>query len=325
MTQNGNGPDPMHAVGERWFADTTSFADDMVQHWGDWGVDSEYGRLEAVLLRRPGAELEQVTDPSAVRFRQAVDPQLARQQHDQLAELYRSHGVKVHYIEQMAPDRPNGMFVRDLVAMTPEGAILARPAMAARRGEERYAAQALSQLGVPILKTVNGSGTFEGADLMWVDPETVFLGLGNRSNRQGLEQVERELRAMGVAEVIYLQIPYGWAHIDGLINIIDSRTAVCFPWQTPFVAAKALKDRGFEILEIANVAEMRSTMPVNFVALAPGVIVMAAGSPTAAAMYRAAGIEVLELDISELMKAWGAVHCLTGFLKRESVRSGSRV
>ena len=38
--------------------------------------------------------------------------------------------------------------LRDNVLMTPEGAIVGRQAMECRRGEERYAAEALAELGV---------------------------------------------------------------------------------------------------------------------------------------------------------------------------------
>ncbi|MDQ7793637.1 MAG: arginine deiminase family protein [bacterium] len=311
--------DTPRSVGERWFADATPFEEDLPRYWGDWGVDSEYGGLKAVLVRRPGREWEGLTDPVAIRFRDLPDPAKARDQHDQLMAVYAQHGVKVHYVEEMAPDKPNGLFCRDLCVMTPEGAILARPALAVRRGEERYLARTLGQLGVPIIRTVNGRGTFEGADLMWLDRSTAFLGLGNRSNADGVAQVERELRAMGCEHVIQVQIGYGSVHLDGFMNIVDSRTAVCFPWKTPFVVVAALRDRGFRLLEIANVHEYQSVMPSNFVALAPGLIVMPAGAPETARMYRQAGIEVIEADVSELQKGWGAMHCMTTFLKREPV------
>ena len=50
--------------------------------------------------------------------------------------------------------------------MTPEGAIVCRPGISARRGEERFAAQTLSKLGVPIIRTINGGGIFDGACAM---------------------------------------------------------------------------------------------------------------------------------------------------------------
>ena len=44
--------------GERWFPKETTFEEDMNLYWGDWGVASEVEKLRAVLLRRPGREVE---------------------------------------------------------------------------------------------------------------------------------------------------------------------------------------------------------------------------------------------------------------------------
>ena len=44
--------------GERWFPKESYFEDDITEYWGDWGVSSEVDTLKAVLLRRPGKEIE---------------------------------------------------------------------------------------------------------------------------------------------------------------------------------------------------------------------------------------------------------------------------
>ena len=138
----------------------------MNQYWGDWGVSSEVDTLKAVLLRRPGKEVEHF-DAAEYRFADVpVDVELMRRQHDAVARIYKEHGVKVYYVEEQREDRPNAVFCRDLMFMTPEGAIITRPGMAARRGEERYIAKALADLGVPIVRTINGDGMFEGANAM---------------------------------------------------------------------------------------------------------------------------------------------------------------
>ncbi len=308
----------MEATGERWFAKPTTFEEDMKDLWGDWGCDSEIGTLRAVLVRRPGREIENV-DPARARFRAPVDPERARAQHDALCGLYREHGVAVHYVERMGEDRPNGYFVRDLVAMTPEGAILARPALEVRRGEERYVAETLARLGVPIIRTVAGAGTFEGADLMWLDRKTAFLGLGNRSNAEGLRQVAEELRRMGVEEIVTVQHSFGGVHLDGIFNIADRDVVVLFPWQTPFVVYEVFKRRGFRIIEVNDVREAKERSAANFVALAPGRVVVAQGAPRTAEALSRAGVEVIEIDVSELQKGWGSLHCMTAFLKRDSL------
>jgi len=304
--------------GERWFALDTTLREDLPQYWGPWGVDSEIGRLRAVLLRRPGEEVARVTDPAQARWLACMDLSRAREEHDRLAETYRRHGAEVYYVERTDPDKPNALYVRDTVAMTPEGAIVGRPAIGARRGEERYVAEALARLGVPILRTISGSATFEGADLMWVDRETVILGWGNRSNREGLRQVEEVLRPMGVSNFVYAQVPFGQAHIDGLFNLADRDVALLFPWQTPFVVAQALRERGYRLVEIESPHEAKLGMASNFVCLEPGLVVMPAGNPLARRALEEAGVQVITADIAELQKGWGAIHCMTAFLRRES-------
>jgi N-dimethylarginine dimethylaminohydrolase len=81
-----------------------------------------------------------------------LDVEKARCQHEALAQAYIQAGVKVFYVEPGEASLPNQMFVSDLMFMTPEGAVLARPASTVRAGEERWVARRLAELGVPILK-----------------------------------------------------------------------------------------------------------------------------------------------------------------------------
>ena len=170
-----------------------------------------------------------------------------------LADAYRAAGVVVHYVERGRIDKPNAMFVRDLMLMTPEGAIVTRPASTVRAGEERLVAEALAQLGVPILMSVHGSGTFEGADVIWVDKHLCFLAEGLRTNEEGANQVERMLREIGVAEVVRVGLPHGAMHLDGLLAI-DRDLAVVWPRRT-FKVVNTLRKRGFRFIEVDDERE----------------------------------------------------------------------
>ena len=305
--------------GFKWSARTTSLREDMPVWWGDWGVSSECGTLRAVLLRRPGPELDAVEDFDAAQMRSNLIPEVARQQHDHLVAAYRAHGVAVHFVENGRIDKPNSCFIRDLMLMTPEGAIIARPASTVRAGEERFVTEALGRLGVPILMTVHGSGTFEGADVSWVDSDLCFLAEGLRTNADGADQVERMLREIGVAEVVRVGLPYGAMHLDGLLNFPDRDLAVVWPRRTPYKIVQVLRKRGFRIIEVQDEDEAQRCLPMNFVALAPGEILMPAGGDRLRAAYEAAGVTCHTVDVSELIKAGGGLHCLTGFLKRDAL------
>ncbi|KPK95839.1 amidinotransferase [bacterium SM23_31] len=304
---------------DEWLALETPMRDELPTCWGgDWGCDSEVGTLRAVLLRRPGNEIENIKNPEEYRWREIMDPSKARERHDALAGLYRSHGVTVYYVERMHDDKPNGLFMRDNILMTPEGAIVGRQAMACRRGEERYAAEALASLGVPIIRTVSGTGVFETACCLWIDSETVIIGTGNRANIEGCRQVEEILRQMGVEHVWYLQIPYGYAHIDSIVSFVDKKTAIIDPAHLPWNIWTALRQRGIKILE-APAPQETQNLALNVVALAPGHVVMASGNPATKKFLEDHSIQVTELDMSEILKGWGSIHCMTAALKRDPV------
>ena len=301
--------------GERWFPKESNFEDDMNEYWGDWGVSSEVDTLKAVLIRRPGKEVEDF-DPDAVRFSdEPLDVELMRKQHDNVAQVYKDFGAKVYYVEEQREDRPNAVFCRDLMFMTPEGAILTRPGMAARRGEERYVAQALAKYGVPILKTVAGDGMFEGANAMWVDRHTCVVSTGSRCNRSGYEQVKHELERMGV-EVYHMQQPYSNIHIDGLMNPISHDKVLIHASQVPYDIIDMLKKKGYEILEAPSQSEVRERFACNFVALEPNHIVIAEGPVRTIELLEKHGVKVETVDVSEITKGKGSLHCITAFLKR---------
>ena len=307
--------------GERWFPTGETFGDEMKQLWGDWYVDSEVGTLRAVLLHRPGEEIDGITPENFAeyRFRAPLDASRARAQQDELADIYRSNGIEVHYVRGQRADRPNAMFVRDLMLMTPEGAIIGRPAFPARRGEEKAVAQTLAMLGVPIIKTINGEGFFEGACAMWINRETVVIGTSSRTNESGVRQVEQELANIGVTRIIRTDIPYGSIHLDGHMNMVDRNKLLAFPWHLNYDCARALLDLGIEIIEATDIEEIKQGMALNVVALSPGKVVMAKGNPNTRRLLEDSGVEVVEADISELMNGWGALHCMTGFLRRDPI------
>lgn len=302
--------------GAKWSPRVRTRREEMAEIWGDWGSGSECTQLRAVLLHRPGPELDAIEDFDAMQMRADLRPDLARAQHDALADAYACEGVTVHYVEGYRPGKPNQLFCRDLMTMTPEGAILARPASTVRAGEERVLAETLGRLGVPVLMSVHGGGTFEGADAIWAAPDLCFVAEGLRTNRAGAEQVTWALQGIGVT-VERVVLPYGAMHLDGILNFAAPDCAVVWPRRTPMNVVRVLQERGVRIVHLLDEPETHEHLPGNFVALAPNRILMPAGAPRQRAIFAEAGITCLEVEVSELIKAGGGIHCMTAFLKRD--------
>ena len=308
--------------GAGWSPRTTSLRQEIGAVWGACGVSTEWTPLRAVLLHPPGEELDAVAEPDAVQMLAPLDLDRARRQHDALAQAYRDAGVAVHYVEPPELPPPNLMFVADLMFMTPEGAIVGRPASTVRAGEERFVARRLAELGIPILRSVRGSGTFEGADAAWIDPGTVLLATALRTDAEGAAQVAGLLREMGV-EVIHVGLPYGTMHLMGTLRFADRDLAIGWPGRVPYAAVEALRARGYVVLFLPDEREAVRGMALNFVTLGPRRILMAAGNPITRAFYETAGITCQTVEVDELLKAAGGIGCLTGILERGG--EGSKV
>ena len=305
--------------GDGWQPRERPHGSEIGSHWAPCGIDSEWAPLEAVMLHRPGRELAAShNDPQAVQMLDPLDLDEAGREHDAIAGAYRDAGVEVHYVEPVVVPDPNQMFCADLFVMTPQGAILARPASEVRAGEERWVARRLADLGVPILKTLTGTATFEGADLMWLDATTAIVGRGLRTNQAAIHQISGVLGEIGI-ETIAVDMPYGTMHLMGMLRIADRDLAIAWPRRTPHAAVTALQDRGFHVAFLPALDEAETNRALNFVTLGPRTILMVAGNPATEAFYGTLGITCHTAPATELAKAAGAIGCLTGVVRRQRV------
>ena len=137
----------------------------LVRDWdADWGCDDDVSPLRTVLVRRPGDEWKGVradcwdeearslVDPDRNWFWESRElPDVARMQadHDGLVAALRAEGVEVVDGGPMPPRLMNAVYVRDPMCVVRGGAVIGRMGPLMRRGEERYATQAVAALGMP--------------------------------------------------------------------------------------------------------------------------------------------------------------------------------
>jgi N-dimethylarginine dimethylaminohydrolase len=319
--------------------DDVTFDDELELIWGRrWGAPSMMGKLRSVLVRRP-REID--VNPELLRAKYfgvpglggmpgwslantdedfPSDLDLMRQQHDEYCHTLERNGVEVVYIEDI-PDVVEGPYTRLRGALATEavvirgGAIIPRMAVGWKRGLEVWCTKVLAKLGVPILYTVHGSGIFEGR-VDYIDPKTVLLGLGHRSNREGIRQVEPILRMSGVQEITVVEMPADvLTHLCMVFTVVAHRLAIVYPPALPYELLRDLEKRGMGFIEVPK--DEAGFYPSNAIALAPGKLVMQAGAPKTVAALRGAGVEVIEVDMSEIMKRGAGPTCITMSLIRD--------
>lgn len=285
-----------------------------------YGGQSMIAPLRRVLIKRPEAAFA-VDDPVKWHYTSQPNLEIAQQEHDNLAAILRQAGVEVIYHDELQPKRADAIFVFDPVLITDQGAIILRMGKTLRRGEEVVMARRLEALNVSILYTMDSPALAEGGDMLWLDRETLAVGLGFRTNAEGVRQLKEVLAGQGVT-VIPVELPYysgpeACLHLLSLISIVDEKLAVVYPPLLSVSFWQYLQECGFHFIEVPP--EEFDSMGSNVLALAPGQCLMLEGNPITQQCLIEAGCEVLTYRGHEIsLKTEGGPTCLTRPILREA-------
>jgi N-dimethylarginine dimethylaminohydrolase len=307
------------------------FEDEAMQErvWGRrWGVYTDVGTLRLVLVHRPGDEIRLMTadrydptiealidDDAQWYWRGDRAPDLAKMQreHDAMVTALRREGVEVVHVDGSPTDpkamytRDNGVVVRGGVIVCRMGPVGTRPGTG-RRGEEAYVTRAIAALGMPILRTIHGSGLFEGGSFALLDETTAVVGLSYRQNEEAARQIEEVLAVQGIRPI---RVPLaGHAlHIDGQIVMVDHGLALINLERTPYWFLDTLRELKIRWVEVHHADNPRV---VNCLAVRPGKVLLAINNGDGTAGRLADhGVEVVLLDYAESQQNGGGIHCST--------------
>ena len=196
-----------------------------------YGGQSMIAPLRRVVMRRPTAAFG-AADPA--RWHYTAQPNLAAAQaeHDALAATVRASGAEVVYHDEDLPDHADSIFVFDPALITDRGAVLLQMGKELRQGEEAAQGRLFEKLGVPVLGALVGDARAEAGDTCWLDAQTLAVGLGFRTNRAAVEQLQALLGPGGVTVLAY-DLPYftgpeACLHLLSLFSIVDERLAVVY-------------------------------------------------------------------------------------------------
>lgn len=303
-------------------------------YWGrKWGKNCETGTLRMVMLHRPGEELnsidmkyyneeyDAVIPPNREYYwigKEKPDIAKAAAQHDSYAKILRDNGVEVVYNDKYnKPNLTKTINCCDVGITVPGGVIICRNAPYMRKGEACVATKTIGELGMPIIRTLNGTGIAEGGNCMFLDDRHFCIGLSTRTNLEGIRQVREILEPMGI-EVIVVPCPGYTLHIDGMFAMIDHREALVDTDITPFFVIEKMRELGINIIK----KDPRDdAFVINCVPLGNKKIVT---QKTEHSQYtkeylRKKGYTVYDVEYDEATKAGGGIHCATLPLIRDYV------
>ena len=281
-----------------------------------WGLDSETGVLREVLLGkpdyfdwRPVSAVARHTLSRGLKF----NAQLAMAQHREMVDAYERAGVRCHWLDAR-PELAYGVFARDSSVMTPFGAVITLLQTKYRRGDYALTFDFYQKAGIPIWKMVT-AGHFEGGDFMIVEPGFVLCGYGGeRSEKEGAEQVRDWFRAEGW-EAHAVPFPPHFVHLDVSVGFINKKLVAVAQDAHELEFLDLLKSKGYEILPVSYYDSTQ--LGTNIVSLGNDRVLSTAGNKDLNARMRAHGIEVFDPDLSMFTLGGGGPHCLCQALKRD--------
>jgi len=313
------------------------YLDELEIIWGKkWGAQSEIGKLRETLVQRPGKEMAPPKgDLSWFQLIEQPNVTKCQTEHDGLVEILKQERVVVHDVsppEEWLLNEPYGVpharyggGARDPGVVVNGGTIIGRMSLPYRKGEEVWWSKKSVGLGVPILYTVHGDGTFEGGNIVWLDPTHVCIGKSARTNQDGIDQVSIILKSVGVEEITVVPIPGwlnnlewpagGYAHLDIVFGYVDDGTALVYPPGVPYDFLEFLRGKQINMIEVWP--EDARRLACNVVAIEPGKIVMVEGLDRARRDLEKEGVDVIPLPWQETEKGGGGPHCATGPLRRD--------
>jgi N-dimethylarginine dimethylaminohydrolase len=286
---------------------------------------SEVGLLTRVAVKHArDAFVDQATIAAQWRdlnFTAAPDFVRAIDEYEGFLELIRTCGAEIHLLHCEPRTTLDSIYVRDASLACDRGVILCSMGKRQRSSEPEAQGDAFRQLGVPIAGAIRAPGGIEGGDVVWLDPRTIVVGRGYRTNDEGIRQL-RELLGDAI-ELIVVPLPH-WRgegdvmHLMSIISPIDRDLALVHSPLMPVPFRELLLERGYTLVEVAN-GEFE-TMGANVLALSPRRAVMLAGNPRTREALERAGTEVLEYQGHEIsVKGAGGPTCLTRPLDRAPV------
>ncbi|WP_224276027.1 dimethylargininase [Nocardioides lacusdianchii] len=244
------------------------------------------------LVRRPSPRLAEGLLTHIDRV--PVDVDLAVQQWEAYVAALRGEGWETIEVPP-APECPDSVFVEDTVVVYDDLAVIARPGADERRAEVTGTEQVLRDLGLRIAH-VEAPGTLDGGDVLKHDG-TVWVGLGGRTNRSGIDQLAAHLAPMGATVVA---VPLTRAlHLKSAVTALPDGTVV--GWE--------------EVVDDPDVWDSFLAVPEepgsHVVLLDGSTVLMSASAPRTRALYEERGLRVVAVDVTEFEKLEGCVTCLS--------------
>jgi N-dimethylarginine dimethylaminohydrolase len=281
------------------------------------------GALERVMVCSPRSagwnQPERAARWQELGFLHASDFAKAQAQHEALCRELKVAGAEIVEMPPAPALSLDAVYAHDASLATDHGLIVMHPGKRNRVAEGTLHAAFCQTLEIPTLGEIASPGTAEAGDIVWLDPNTLLIGRGYRSNTEGIQQMRALLSPKGI-DVLSAPLPYGVGpsaclHLMSLISLLDEHTALVDLPGLAVETVELLKARRFKFIEIDP--SERDTLACNVLALGNNRLLAIEENQKTNDRLRQAGFDVRTFPGSELcINGSGGPTCLTRPLMR---------
>ncbi len=244
------------------------------------------------ILRKPGSNFHLGLTTSTLG---APDFELLLRQHEAYAAALTGLGLNVTILPAL-DIYPDAYFVEDAAVIVPERAVISRPGAATRDGEQLAMATVLYDLRP--LRFILKPGTLDGGDVLIFD-RNVFIGLSQRTNEEGAQQLADILQPSGYA-CQTMDVEAG-LHLKSSIAYVGQSTLLL----TEELAQKSCFAPFKKLVLDADESYAGNVLLIN------GHLLIPRGFPKTRNKLQSLGQPIIELDMSEARKMDGGLSCLS--------------
>lgn len=270
-------------------------------------VKNGTGVLKRVLVSRPEFLKPAPINEIAKKWKDTtMNVEVMLQEHKEFVKCYQDAGVEVEYL-YADKERPNSVFARDFGGCVKEGYILGNFKLDMRYKEHVDYENCMKHLGIPKIGEVK-EGLFEGGDFMFMNEKWIAVGMADRTNEAGLQELKAILEPLGY-EVTGVPLKKEYLHLDMCFNLVDDHLAVAYVEGLPQEFRQMLQERDIELISVPE--EAIFLHGCNLQALGNRRVLSLKQNVKVNEEMAKRGMDVIEMNITEILKAGGGPHCMT--------------
>ena len=283
---------------------------------------NEYSKIIEVAIRSPlqsfmdEEKLSKEWEP--LRFHAKPDFKESIDEFNYFRSLLTDDGIKIIDLPSSNLLTIDSIYTRDSILISKQGLILCNMGRSSRTPEAIENFKTLSSKGYEIAGQIKAPGTLDGGDFIWSDNDHAAVGLGPRTNAEGINQLKKILGPEVNLHIVNLpdpDHPDDVLHLMSIISPLDEDLALIYKPLMPETFISWLSNLGIKFVEVSDTEY--NLMGCNILATSPRSIIMLEDLPKVRLELEHAGCKIRSYKGHEISrKGEGGPTCLTRPLKR---------